>query len=39
MSKRAELKDLMAQFNHPNRKGHDLVVSAAVKWFLPQAEK
>lgn len=30
------LGDLMSQHNHPNRKGHGLVVSAAMKWFLAQ---
>jgi len=39
VNKGGKLEDLMAQFNHPNRKGHDLVVAAAAKWFLPQAEK
>ena len=34
-----KLEDLMSQFNHPNRKGHDLVAAAAVKWFLPQPKK
>ncbi len=29
-----QLKDLMAQGNHPNRKGHDLVVGELLKWFL-----
>lgn len=29
------LTDLMSQPNHPNRKGHDLVVSALAEWFLP----
>ena len=28
-----KLKDLMAQSNHPNRKGHELVVAELVKWF------
>jgi lysophospholipase L1-like esterase len=28
-----QLKDLMAQGNHPNRKGHDLVVGELLKWF------
>ena len=28
-----QLKDLMAQVNHPNRKGHDLVVEELLKWF------
>ena len=27
------LSDLMAQGNHPNRKGHELVVSELQKWF------
>jgi hypothetical protein len=27
------LPDLMAQSNHPNRKGHDLVVAELLKWF------
>lgn len=29
------LADLMSQANHPNRKGHDVVVAEAVKWFSP----
>lgn len=33
VKKGGKLKDLMSQGNHPNRKGHDLVVSAAMKWF------
>jgi lysophospholipase L1-like esterase len=28
-----QLKDLMSQDNHPNRKGHDLVAEAVIKWF------
>jgi len=28
-----KLKDLMSQTNHPNRKGHDLVVGELMKWF------
>ncbi len=28
-----ELKDLMSQVNHPNRKGHDLVVNKLMEWF------
>ncbi len=28
-----ELEDLMSQVNHPNRKGHDLVVAELMKWF------
>jgi lysophospholipase L1-like esterase len=27
------LTDLMSQINHPNRKGHDLVVAELLKWF------
>ncbi len=27
------LQDLMSQGNHPNRKGHDLVVAEWMKWF------
>ena len=27
------LNDLMSQGNHPNRKGHDLVVKELLKWF------
>ncbi len=27
------LNALMAQSNHPNRKGHDLVVSELLRWF------
>jgi lysophospholipase L1-like esterase len=27
------LPDLMAQQNHPNRKGHDLVVAELLRWF------
>jgi acyl-CoA thioesterase-1 len=27
------LKGLMSQVNHPNRKGHDLVVGELLKWF------
>ncbi len=29
-----EMNDLMSQINHPNRKGHDLVVRELMKWFL-----
>jgi len=39
VNKGQKLEDLMAQFNHPNRKGHDLVAAAAAKRFLPQAKK
>jgi len=28
-----QLKDLMAQGNHPNRKGHELVAPELLKWF------
>ena len=28
-----KLTDLMSQVNHPNRKGHDLVVAELLKWF------
>jgi acyl-CoA thioesterase I len=28
-----ELTALMSQGNHPNRKGHELVAAAALKWF------
>jgi lysophospholipase L1-like esterase len=27
------LADLMSQVNHPNRKGHELVVTELIKWF------
>jgi acyl-CoA thioesterase-1 len=27
------LEELMSQVNHPNRKGHDLVVAELMKWF------
>ena len=30
---RGKLDDLMSQVNHPNRKGHDLVVEAVMEWF------
>ena len=36
VKKGGKLEDLMSQRNHPNRKGHDLVVSAAIKWFSSQ---
>lgn len=29
-----QLTDLMSQVNHPNRKGHDLVVAELLKWFV-----
>jgi acyl-CoA thioesterase I len=28
-----ELDDLMSQINHPNRRGHDVVVAELLKWF------
>ena len=28
-----KLDDFMSQVNHPNRKGHDLVVAELMKWF------
>ena len=31
------LADLMAQSNHPNRKGHDLVVAELLNWFPAKA--
>jgi len=34
----AALKDLMAQSNHPNRQGHELVAKALLKWFPPQGQ-
>jgi acyl-CoA thioesterase-1 len=27
------LKDIMCQYNHPNRKGHNLVVKELLEWF------
>lgn len=30
---KGQLKDLMSQVNHPNRKGHDLVVEKLLEWF------
>ena len=27
------LEDLMSQVNHPNRKGHELVVKVLTEWF------
>ena len=32
-----KLEDLMAQFNHPNRKGHELVAAELARWFIPGA--
>jgi len=31
-----QLKDVMAQGNHPNRKGHELVAPELLKWFPEQ---
>ena len=28
-----KLQDVMSQVNHPNRKGHDMVVDAVMEWF------
>jgi lysophospholipase L1-like esterase len=33
----AKLADYMAQSNHPNRKGHDLVVAELLNWFAVNA--
>jgi len=33
------LKDLMAQSNHPNRKGHEIVSAGLLKWFPAPAPK
>ena len=33
------LASLMAQVNHPNRKGHELVASELLKWFPSPAKK
>ncbi|MGJ8697891.1 MAG: SGNH/GDSL hydrolase family protein [Verrucomicrobiaceae bacterium] len=33
LSNGGQLTDLMSQVNHPNRKGHDLVVTGLLKWF------
>jgi lysophospholipase L1-like esterase len=33
VEKGTPLSDLMSQVNHPNRRGHDLVVEELVKWF------
>jgi len=30
---RGQLKDLMSQVNHPNRKGHELVAKKLLEWF------
>ncbi|MGH7940516.1 MAG: SGNH/GDSL hydrolase family protein [Limisphaerales bacterium] len=33
------LADLMAQSNHPNRKGHEIVAAALLKWFPSSVNK
>jgi len=33
-----QLKDLMSQVNHPNRKGHDLVVKELMQWFPEKSQ-
>jgi lysophospholipase L1-like esterase len=33
------LADLMSQVNHPNRRGHDLVVNELLKWFPESANE
>lgn len=33
VAKTGNLDDYMSQVNHPNRKGHDLVVQELIKWF------
>ncbi|HEV2328405.1 MAG TPA: SGNH/GDSL hydrolase family protein [Verrucomicrobiae bacterium] len=33
------LRDLMAQSNHPNRQGHEIVAAALLNWFPPSANK
>ena len=33
------LKDLMAQSNHPNRQGHEIVAAELVKWFPSPNQK
>jgi lysophospholipase L1-like esterase len=35
VSSGGQLSDLMAQGNHPNRKGHELVAEQLLKWFPP----
>ncbi|MGH8022214.1 MAG: SGNH/GDSL hydrolase family protein [Limisphaerales bacterium] len=32
------LKELMAQSNHPNRRGHEIVVAGLLKWFPSSAK-
>lgn len=33
VAKGGNLKDLMSQVNHPNRKGHEIVAKELMKWF------
>lgn len=33
VAKGGKLTELMSQVNHPNRKGHDIVAAAMMKWF------
>lgn len=32
-----KMEELMSQGNHPNRKGHDLVTTEIMRWFVPPA--
>lgn len=32
-NKTGSLKKYMSQFNHPNKKGHELIVNEIIKWF------
>lgn len=32
------LRDLMAQSNHPNRRGHEIVAAGLLNWFPPSAK-
>jgi len=32
-----QLQEIMSHVNHPNRKGHDLIVNELVKWFSDEA--
>ena len=36
VSQGGKLEDIMSQVNHPNRKGHDLVVKGLMEWFSSQ---
>lgn len=31
-----KIEELLSQPNHPNRRGHDLVVAELMKWFAPR---